>query len=188
MGILLVISYKELGRDSDPNEDGTEGPDMILRMFKASCVYIAREVAAGFTVVLNPSHTLILGSDSAFTRPKPVLWISKEAQRTSKLSPGRGVRVDPPRGPHKGINKHAVDKIAGLGDIELVAKFITTFFGKASEYICSAALKKQSVDIDFHPVGRLTIDSTTASLAFEAIEHDYANVALQETSDPLVEK
>lgn len=84
-------------------------------------MYIAREVAAGFTVVLNPSHTLILGSDSAFTRPKPVLWISKEAQRTSKLSPGRGVRVDPPRGPHKGINKHAVDKIAGLGDIELVS-------------------------------------------------------------------
>lgn len=38
MGILLVISYKELGRDSDPNEDGTEGPDMILRMFKVSAL------------------------------------------------------------------------------------------------------------------------------------------------------
>ncbi|KAF4699594.1 hypothetical protein FOZ63_027218, partial [Perkinsus olseni] len=137
------------------------------------------------SVALTPSQTLVLGSDGASSRPKPILWISEEALRTSRLKLGSGVRAQPPKGPHKGINKHAVDRIAALGEIDLVTKFITTFFGKASEYICTAVQKGHSVNIDFNPVGRLAIDTTTGLVSFQGIEHDFANVTLQEAADPL---
>ncbi|KAF4718356.1 HemK methyltransferase member 2 [Perkinsus olseni] len=177
--------YRVLGRDSDPNENGSEGPNTILRIFKASCIFMARELSAGHSVALTPSQTLVLGSDGAPSRPKPILWISEDALRSSRLKLGSGVRAEPPKGPHRGINKHAVDRIAGLGEIDLVTRFITTFFGKASEYICTAVHKGHSVNIDFNPVGRLAIDTTTGLVSFQGIEHDFANVTVQEAADPL---
>ncbi|KAF4662797.1 hypothetical protein FOZ61_002166 [Perkinsus olseni] len=182
---ILNDTYRVLGRDSDPNENGSEGPNTILRIFKASCIFMARELSAGHSVALTPSQTLVLGSDGASSRPKPILWISEEALRNSRLKLGSGVRAEPPKGPHKGINKHAVDGIAALGEIDLVTKFITTFFGKASEYICTAVQKGHSVNIDFNPVGRLAIDTTTGLVSFQGIEHDFANVTVQEAADPL---